>query len=112
MFDDNDFEVFVDPDGSTHNYKEFEINARNTTWSLMLNKPYIDSGHPTNDNFAIKSLTIATLFVKPNRIVIPFEQHFAYEMKNDDLLVGYGLPWNHQLRNIPYISTLINTENK
>jgi len=65
-----------------------------------------------NDNFAIKSLTIATLFVKPNRIVIPFEQHFAYEMKNDDLLVGYGLPWNHQLRNIPYISTLINTENK
>jgi hypothetical protein len=55
VFDDNDFEVFVDPDGSTHNYKEFEINARNTTWSLMLNKPYIDGGHPTNDNFAIKS---------------------------------------------------------
>ena len=60
-----------------------------------------------NDNFAIKSLTIATLFVKPNRVAIPFPQHFAYQRENDDLLVGYGLPWNNQLRNIPYISKLI-----
>lgn len=59
------------------------------------------------EGFAIKSLSIATLFVKPNRVNIPFEQHFAYEMENDDLLVGYGLPWNNQLRNIPYLSKLI-----
>jgi hypothetical protein len=25
IFHDNDFEVFVDVDGSTHNYKEFEV---------------------------------------------------------------------------------------
>lgn len=45
VFHDNDFEVFVDADGSTHNYKEFEVNAINTTWNLWLNKPYRDGGH-------------------------------------------------------------------
>lgn len=45
VFQDNDFEVFVDADGSTHNYKEFEVNALNTTWNLLLNRPYRDGGH-------------------------------------------------------------------
>mmetsp|Transcript_37061 Transcript_37061/g.59553 ORF Transcript_37061/g.59553 Transcript_37061/m.59553 type:complete len:139 (+) Transcript_37061:401-817(+) len=40
IFADNDFEIFVDVDGSTHGYKEFEVNARNTTWDLILNAPY------------------------------------------------------------------------
>lgn len=44
IFHDNDFEIFVDTDGSTHNYKEFEINAFNSTWDLLLNKPYGDGG--------------------------------------------------------------------
>mmetsp|Transcript_35538 Transcript_35538/g.74923 ORF Transcript_35538/g.74923 Transcript_35538/m.74923 type:complete len:289 (+) Transcript_35538:335-1201(+) len=44
IFHDNDFEVFVDTDGTNHNYKEFEINALGTTWSLLLNKPYGDHG--------------------------------------------------------------------
>ncbi|KAL7538995.1 hypothetical protein ACHAXR_008938 [Thalassiosira sp. AJA248-18] len=44
IFHDNDFEVFVDADGTNHNYKEFEINALGTTWSLLLDKPYADSG--------------------------------------------------------------------
>ncbi|CEO37642.1 phosphoribosyltransferase [Photobacterium kishitanii] len=53
-----------------------------------------------------KSLSIATLFVKSSRIDIPVTQFFAYEMNNDDMLVGYGLPWRDKLRNIPYISKL------
>jgi hypothetical protein len=44
IYQDNDFEIFVDTDGSNHNYKEFEINALGTTWSLLLNKPYDDGG--------------------------------------------------------------------
>ncbi|ETW01216.1 hypothetical protein H310_06805 [Aphanomyces invadans] len=44
VFTDNDFEIFVDPVGTTHNYKEFEVNALNTTWNLFLNKPYRDGG--------------------------------------------------------------------
>ncbi len=58
------------------------------------------------DNFNPGSVSIATLFVKPGRVDIPFEQFYGYEMKGDDLLVGYGLPWKDKLRNIPYISKL------
>src|SRR5262249_16446424 len=40
IFRDNDFEVFLDPDGDNHNYAELELNALNTTWDLLLTKPY------------------------------------------------------------------------
>ncbi|MCR4410526.1 MAG: carbohydrate-binding family 9-like protein [Candidatus Saccharicenans sp.] len=44
IYQDNDFEVFIDPDGDTHNYYELEINALNTVWDLFLVKPYRDGG--------------------------------------------------------------------
>lgn len=44
-FHDNDFEVFVDASGSTHYYKEFEMNAINQTWDLCLNRPYGNGGY-------------------------------------------------------------------
>ena len=40
IFHNNNFEVFIDPDGDTHNYYEIEINALNTIWDLFLTKPY------------------------------------------------------------------------
>ena len=43
------------------------------------------------NRFDIKSLSIATLFVKPGRVEIHAPQYFAYEMENDDFLVGYGV---------------------
>lgn len=49
IFQDPDFEVFMDPKGETQPYYEFEMNALNTTWDLMLNKPYMDSGKPHNE---------------------------------------------------------------
>ncbi|HEX3718461.1 MAG TPA: sulfotransferase [Verrucomicrobiae bacterium] len=48
IFQDPDFEVFMDPDGDTHAYYEFEMNALDTTWDLMLDKPYMDKGTPNN----------------------------------------------------------------
>ncbi|MEQ9288817.1 MAG: carbohydrate-binding family 9-like protein [Cyclobacteriaceae bacterium] len=48
IFQDNDFEVFIDPDGDTHKYYEFEINALGTIWDLMLGKPYRDGGPVIN----------------------------------------------------------------
>ena len=36
IFRDNDFEVFIDPNGDTHEYYEFEMNALNTGWDLFL----------------------------------------------------------------------------
>jgi hypothetical protein len=44
IFYDNDFEVFIDPTGSTHLYYELEINAFGTEWDLLLVKPYRDGG--------------------------------------------------------------------
>lgn len=44
IYRDNDFEVFIDPDGDTHLYYEFEINAHGTEWDLLLAKPYRNGG--------------------------------------------------------------------
>ncbi|HEX3316051.1 MAG TPA: carbohydrate-binding family 9-like protein [Gemmataceae bacterium] len=44
IFLDHDFEMFLDPDGDNHNYAELELNAKNTTWDLMLTKPYRAGG--------------------------------------------------------------------
>jgi hypothetical protein len=44
IFNDNDFEVFLDPDGDSHLYAELELNALNTTWDLLLPMPYKDGG--------------------------------------------------------------------
>lgn len=48
IFDDNDFEVFIDPDGDNLAYAELEINTLNTVWDLFLPSPYRDSGKPIN----------------------------------------------------------------
>lgn len=44
IFHDNDFEMFLDPDGNNHEYAELEINALNTVWDLLLTRPYKDGG--------------------------------------------------------------------
>ena len=44
IFHDNDFEVFIDPDGDGENYYEFEVNALNTIWELTLVKRYAQGG--------------------------------------------------------------------
>ena len=48
IFRDNDFEVFIDPDGDHHRYWEMEVNALNTRWQLALEKPYRDGGPPVS----------------------------------------------------------------
>lgn len=48
IFHDNDFEVFIDPDGDNHHYVEFEMNALNTVWNLVMDKPYKNGGSATN----------------------------------------------------------------
>jgi len=44
IYYDNDFEVFIDPDGDSHLYTEIELNAFNTVWDLLLIKPYRNGG--------------------------------------------------------------------
>lgn len=42
IFNENDFEIFLDPTGDTHNYLEYEVNALGTLWDLYLSQPYRD----------------------------------------------------------------------
>ncbi len=49
IFHDNDFEVFIDPDGDNHEYYEIEINALNTEWDLFLKEPYRDGGSAVDE---------------------------------------------------------------
>lgn len=44
IYNDNDFEVFIDPDGDTHHYYEIEVNVLNTVFDLYLEKPYRNGG--------------------------------------------------------------------
>jgi len=44
LFHDNDFEVFIDPDGDNLDYYELEVNALGTIWELSLPRPYRAGG--------------------------------------------------------------------
>jgi hypothetical protein len=43
LYQENAFEIFIDPSNNTHNYLEYEINALGTEWDLFLTKPYRDA---------------------------------------------------------------------
>lgn len=58
VFYDNDFEIFIDPDGDTHNYFEIEVNAINTIFDLFLVKPYRNGG-PILINWDVQNLRSA-----------------------------------------------------
>ena len=61
IYYDNDFEIFLDPDGDTHNYYELEVNAYETEWDLILLAPYHD-----HDKVALDSWDIPGLISKVN----------------------------------------------
>ena len=95
IYYNNDFEVFIDPDGDTHNYYELEINALNTVWDLFIGKPYRELKSPVlNDwNFTgLKSaVSVNGTLNNPNdidkswtlEIAIPFKDlRTAYRQDN------------------------------
>ncbi|UYQ92617.1 carbohydrate-binding family 9-like protein [Chitinophaga horti] len=45
IYQDNDFEIFIDPNGDTHQYFEIEVNAHNTIMDLFMAKPYRNGGN-------------------------------------------------------------------
>jgi hypothetical protein len=84
IFQDNDFEVFIDPDGDTHEYYELEVNALKTAWDLLLPQPYRDGGS------AIDGWDIAGLQVG---VDIRGTLNKAGD-KDDGWSVELALPWN------------------
>ena len=47
IFNDPDFEIFIDPDGDNHDYYEFEINALGTIWELLAGAARTAMGVPS-----------------------------------------------------------------
>lgn len=58
-------------------------------------------------HYSPASVSVAVLFVKPGRVTIPVKQYYALEMENDDLLIGYGMPWEGKYRNLPFVARLV-----
>ena len=58
VYYDNDFEVFIDPDGDGCEYYEVEINALNTIFDLFLVRTYNDGG-PALHGWDLKGLHTA-----------------------------------------------------
>lgn len=84
---ENDFEVFIDASGDTHDYVEFEINARNTVWDLLMTKPYRDGGRCYNTfNF----LDFKTAVKRFGTLNDPSD-------KDKGWCVEIALPWNELL---------------
>ncbi len=59
IYRDNDFEVFIDPNGSTQPYYETEINALGTVWDLLLRLPYRDGEKVAVNAWDIQGLKVA-----------------------------------------------------
>lgn len=102
IFHDNDFEIFIDPDGDTHDYYEIEINSFNTIWDLYVIKPYRDRDQVALDGWDAKGLNSAVFLqgtINDNRdqdeywtveMAIPWESikqaaHKETPPKNNDL---------------------------
>lgn len=58
IFHDNDFEVFMDPDNDGQFYAEYEMNAFNTEWDLLLGRPY-RAGGPALTGWDVKGIKSA-----------------------------------------------------
>ncbi len=88
---DNDFELFIDPNGDTHNYYELEVNALNTVWDLMLTKPYRDGGK------AITSWDISGL-----KTAVHIEGTLNNTNDTDQFWsVEVAIPWENLLETFP-----------
>ena len=56
---------------------------------------------------APKSIHICTLLIKPERLTVPLNVEYAAIEIPNDFIVGYGLDYNQQGRNLRDISTLV-----
>ncbi|WP_245577761.1 carbohydrate-binding family 9-like protein [Gelidibacter mesophilus] len=119
IFYNNDFEVFVDPNGDAHNYYEIEVNAINTVWDLFVNKPYRENNVVLNDWTATgmkSAITIDGTLNNPNdtdkgwvlEMAIPWDvfnkAYFEENVPKDDFWrVNFSrVNWDHQITDGKY----------
>lgn len=79
IFYNNDFEVFISPSNSNHNYGEIEINALNTVWDLLLDRPYNTKGNPIF-NWNLAELKTAVHIEGTLNNPTDIDKHWSVEM--------------------------------
>ncbi|GKY97983.1 hypothetical protein MPSEU_000756400 [Mayamaea pseudoterrestris] len=87
---DSDFEVFVDAFASHFDYKELELNAVNTVWNLMLDKPYRNGGCEHSGRVAVPG--DANYYDVSDQVT---ETRVAEGILNDDV---QGATWTVELK--------------
>ncbi|MFA6871959.1 MAG: carbohydrate-binding family 9-like protein [Bacteroidaceae bacterium] len=97
LYMDNDFEFFIDPDGDTHSYFEFEINALGTEWDLFLTKPYRYRG-TSLDGFNIKGLETAIQLYGTCNDPSDIDQKWTLEIKIPFSALNVGVKDDTQWR--------------
>ena len=83
VFYDNDFEIFIDPDGDAEQYYEIEVNALNTIFDLFLVKKYREGG-PALHGWDMKEMEHA-VFVR-GTLNNPSDEDEGWS-------VEFALPW-------------------
>ena len=83
LYLENAWEIFIDPDGSSHDYLELQINPFGTEWDLILNRPYRDGGEADSEWDIAGLLSLAQIYGTLNR---PGDQ-------DDKWTVEVAIPW-------------------
>lgn len=85
MYQNDNFEVFIDPDGDGLYYYELEMNAHNAVWDLLMLHPYREKRFPNYlMNWEIKGLKTATFI--SGSLNDPSDTDYAW-------YVEIALPW-------------------
>lgn len=86
IYHDDDFEIFIDPDGDGHNYYEFEINGFNTLWDLFMHWPYHVGKKPNYlFNWSIPDIKTAVHIEGTINVASDEDQFWTIEM---------AIPWS------------------
>jgi dienelactone hydrolase len=124
IYQDNDFEVFIGADGDIQEYYEFEMNALNTVWNLLVGRPYSarnleipgqKSGvkikgtlNDPSDEDEGWSLEIAF----PWQVMEEYIHQACPPQEGDQLRINFSrVEWEHKIKNGKYIKVPGKSEN-
>jgi hypothetical protein len=115
VFQDNAFEIFIDPDGDTHNYFEIQFNAYGTVWDLFMSKPYRNGGQSLS-SWDVKGLqkaihingTLNDPKDKDNNWSIELAIPFNSIKMNSDKKPQNGVIWRMNLSRVDWDLDVIN----